>query len=33
MANAVLTPTMVTNDAVIVLENNLTFAKFIDRSY
>jgi len=33
MANAVLTPTMVTNDAVIVLENNLTIAKFIDRSY
>ena len=24
---------MVTNDAVIVLENNLTIAKFIDRSY
>jgi hypothetical protein len=33
MANQVLTPTMVTNDAVIVLENNLTIAKFIDRSY
>jgi hypothetical protein len=33
MANTVLTPTMVTNDAVIVLENNLTIAKFIDRSY
>ena len=33
MANLTLTPTMVTNDAVIVLENNLTFAKFIDRSY
>ena len=33
MANTTLTPTMVTNDAVIVLENNLTIAKFIDRSY
>ena len=33
MANVVLTPTMITNDAVIVLENNLTIAKFIDRSY
>ena len=33
MSNQVLTPTMVTNDAVIVLENNLTIAKFIDRSY
>src|SRR5882757_7864137 len=33
MPNAILTPTMITNKAVIILENQLNFAKFVDRQY
>lgn len=33
MSNAILTPTMITNKAVIILENQLTFSKYVDRQY
>src|SRR5579864_2403824 len=33
MANTILTPAMITNKAVIRLENLLNFGKFIDRQY
>lgn len=33
MANTILTPSMITREALMVLENNLTFAKFVNRQY
>jgi hypothetical protein len=33
VANTILTPSMITREALMVLENNLTFTKFVNRQY